>query len=311
MSDELTSYLLSSGKRTALTPERLEMLGKEAASKLWNDGVPLNSTIRKTLSEFDDVNAEQVKRIVEFANQSAYLAQHDKFKVAGSDSSYPQFELADSARILQDITMSGQPSRATSFDVAYASSPQKPKIASVDVDAELATMFSYSKEKTASEQTPEGSVEEVMGTKQMLVDLRDNLARSGERFDLLLKEAQDQYYDLAKTHLLEGGSFVDILAAARSTAVGDAKIASVMRPVVEQLIGEHVARPTTLMESVRDLEKIAHRVVNQEHPFVTTFGAIVSLQTEVEKTAAGLDEVNGQLQTINSFIKEHYFASAR
>src|SRR5690606_28421677 len=104
MADDLSTFLLSSSGGFSLTPERLESMGKEAAVNLIERGIPLETSVVKFASENTDMNAEQVKRVVEFANTSAYLAFHEKNKVAGSDSSYPQFKLADPQSVMQKIS---------------------------------------------------------------------------------------------------------------------------------------------------------------------------------------------------------------
>src|SRR5258708_3946623 len=95
MSDALTDYISAGSEKAVISAESLELMGKRAASFLFDHGIPLNEGIRKIASEYKDINHEQIKRVVEFANISAYLTQHDKNKTAGAESSYPQFELAD------------------------------------------------------------------------------------------------------------------------------------------------------------------------------------------------------------------------
>mgnify|MGYP003353403588 CR=1 FL=1 len=69
--------------------------------------------VAKLASAVPDMNAEQVKRVCEYANTNVYLALHDKNKTAGAGSSYPQFELADPSRVIQDLSDGAKPTVIT------------------------------------------------------------------------------------------------------------------------------------------------------------------------------------------------------
>lgn len=301
--DELTSYIQNDHRHAAISPETLERLGKEAATLLIREGVPLNDGIAKLAAAYADISQEQVKRICEFANTAAYLSTHEKFKTAGASSSYPQFDLADPARVIQDMSDGARPTGISPVDVDYSSLPKrKEKFSSAATESGLRQLFGDLSPGPA--QTRESVFHEVLAAKDSLTGLRDHLRHHGEQFDFAVKEASAEYYDMVKRHLLDGGGFVDIMASARSTGAGDEKIAQVMSPVVERLMTEKVASRATLKASVMNLEKIAHRVVNPEHPFVKTFTAIVALNDEIEKVASGLSSVTDELNAVTDFIRE-------
>ena len=77
MDVELSRHLMAQRNHARLTAEDLELMGKEASTLLLTKGVPLNESIAKMAASHHGFNAEQVKRVVEFANTSAYLAIHD------------------------------------------------------------------------------------------------------------------------------------------------------------------------------------------------------------------------------------------
>ena len=113
MSNDLVNYLSSTGQHAKLSPEALEMMGKQAANMFLDTGLSLNEAVVKIASEHHDINVEQLKRVAEFANTAVYLAKHDQSKTAGDSTSYPQFELADPARIVQDMSDGARPTVVT------------------------------------------------------------------------------------------------------------------------------------------------------------------------------------------------------
>lgn len=311
MADELSNFLLQGDRHAKISPETLELMGKQAANMFLNEGIALNTGIAKLAGAHADISHEQVKRVVEFANQSVYLAKHDKNKTAGANSSYPQFELADAGRIIQDLSDGARPTTITPTDIEYAKHPNRiEKVASSKADALISEMFGHEERvKTASlDYSPQTTETEVMGAKHMLVGLKENLEHAGERFDLMHKEAQVEYYAIVKQHLLNEGSFTDVLDAAARSASKE-KVAEILEPVITKLLQEKVATVRALSDAAKQLEKVAHRSIDEEHPLVTGFRTIYSLDAEMTKVATGLGQVDAELTKVNSFIREQIRAS--
>jgi len=315
MSDELTNYLMTGSRHASVSAEALELMGKQAANRFLNEGLALNESICKLAGEHKDINGDQIKRIVEFANTAVYLAKHDQSKTAGAESSYPQFQLADAGRIIQEMSDGARPTVTTPVDIEYSKMPQKSKTASAHVssmkDSVIETMFGI-KKASSQEVTRDQAVKQVMDTKAELKAFKDTLSYDGERHEMALKEAQAEYYAMVKNHLLEGNSFSDVLVAAQSSGSDKQKIAEAFRPIVERLLTEKVASPLQLKIMTEQLEKLAHRVVNEKHPFVSTFRSMLALEAEIDKVAMSLEDVNAQLGRVDGFIKEQFLArSAR
>lgn len=307
MSDELTEYLLNDRHAAKISPEMLEMMGKQAANRLIEDGVALNESIAKLAGAYPDINSEQVKRVAEFANTAVYLAKHDQAKTAGADSSYPQFELADAGRIVQDLTDGARPTKVSPVDVAYGKLPLRTKISSATSDALLADMFGVGVNEQDLQHTKEAAVGELVDAKQNLVSLKENLARSNEQFDQLHKQASADYYDTVKRHLLDGGSLNDVVRAAAEVLPKE-KLSSALQPVVKELMRERVLS-TVSIDRV-DLEKVAHRKVDTAHPLVSLLGATASYKEELEKLSVALREVDQELVNVERAIKESIGARA-
>ena len=295
----------SSPTHANLSAETLELLGKQAAAMFLEEHVPLTDGVVKLASQYENITPEQVKRVVEHANTSVYLTYHGNDKVAGAGSSYPQFTLADPKAAMSKLSHSGERSAEVRTSSAYGRSPEKAKLSSASRDQALADLFGH---KPVKERhfTKESAVAEVMNAKGDLTSLKDQLESSAQHFDILHKTASAEYYDTVKRHLLGGDDFAGVLVAARSIGLSSEKTAAVLKPVVEQLLLEKVAKPDALKEGIQKLEKLAHRIVNNEHPLVTQFAAVAGLDAELEKTAVALGSVDVELGRVNAFIKEKF-----
>ena len=81
-------------KKTAF---ELEQFGKTAAKEYLQHQVPLNDTITKIASA-NDLNKDQINRVVEFANISTHVSLFDK-----QAEKYVEFETAEPAKITTDL----------------------------------------------------------------------------------------------------------------------------------------------------------------------------------------------------------------
>lgn len=300
--DEFTSYLLSGKSHAKISPESLELMGKEAASIYLKEGVPLNTSIAKIASEHDNISTEQIKRIVEFANTAVYLAKHDQDKTAGAESSYPQFDLADSSQVLKDLSIQARPEIRTSTDIDYDRSVVKLKISSAKTEAALEELFKSANgdEKDYSKET---IVHEVMSAKETLTSMRDNLVDRFNQQESLFKEATAEFYDNLKRHLLEGGSFGEAYAAVKSIVGEDSN--SILEPFVGRLIQEKVSSVSQLKKQLAEGEKFAG-VVDSSHPMVQSLSAMVLSGEDLRSTSLALDEVGSELDDVNAFIKNAF-----
>lgn len=311
--EELTNYLLDGKHRTELSADSLELMGKRAANMYLDFKVPLNEGIAKIASEHKDINPEQVKRVVEFANIAVYLSEHDHNKTAGADTSYPQFELADSTVIIQSLGEETKTVTSSAVNVDYASQPRrKEKTSSIETDKLFSQMFGTDNatKLASAESNVESAAGELVNAKHSAEDLRDSLSRSYDQIDNLYKMASEEYYELVKRYMLDDGDFSHVMVAARSTDLSDEKIAYVIKPVVEKLLEEKVASSKQLNQSIRNLEKVAFRVINPEHPLVTTFSGLVLLDEEKRASWLALKDATDQHEKIAKVIKETFLVKA-
>ena len=305
--DELSAFLERGISRHAVvSPESLEMMGKQAAIMLLNEKISLNESIPKLASQYADFNAEQVKRVCEFANNAVYLAIHDKNKTAGVGTSYPQFDIADPARIIQDLSDGAKPTVITDTDRDYGRLPETSKMSSVFGDKDMESLFG--KVGSKDPQTKESIFSELMNAKGDLEGLLDNLQESQAKFASIYGEASSDYFAHVKNHLLDNGSFADIMVAARSTGLETEKIASVMQPILVRILKEKIATAVELKAGMNSIEKVAHRIVNTNHPFVTAFNAMVIATDEMQKISMASAEAGKQLVRLGKYMKESFSA---
>jgi hypothetical protein len=342
MNNESSIALLSKGKSANISPEKLEMMGKEAANIFIEKHISLNESISKLAAAHDDISQEQIKRVCEFANTAVYLAKHDMAKTAGSSSSYPEFDLADPNRVIQDLSDGTKSTVTTKVDADYSRLPQKVKTSSAEkkvvrIDrmkgangkpnycvhhysdgtssgptttktaspAEMALEELFTS-KTAEDldYSKDTAVNEVMAAKEQLIGLRDHLRSAGEQFDLLRKESASELYELSKRFMMDGGSFADIGKVAYAVSQSQDEMANLLDPIIKGLLKEKVSSASELKLGIRGMEKVAHRTVNPEHPMMKVAAAVLVADREMEKVAQGLKEVTAGLNEVNSFIKE-------
>lgn len=346
MIEKLSTALAKEGKHANVSPEMLEMMGKSAANTFIEKGISLNESISKLASAHDDISQEQVKRICEFANTAVYLAKHDMSKTAGSKESYPEFDLADPNRVIQNLSNGTKSTVTTKVDADYSRLPERVKESRVnhgpfDIEPEyigamaatvpIALIGRALMKKKASVESPaerafeelfmpktaedldfskQSAIDEVMTAKDQLNGLRHHLQVSGEQFDMMHKEASEEFYELSKRHMMSEGSFVDLVKAAQATGATGDEVNEVLGPVIKRLVQEKVASAKELSSQMSGLEKVAHRTINPEHPLVQAAGTIVESGREIEKVAYGLRGVEDGLKNVNSFIKERLSAGS-
>ena len=313
MIDKLSSDLARDEKHANISPDVLELMGKQAANIYMDKGISLNESVSKLAAAHDDINQEQIKRICEFANTAVYLAKHDQSKTAGSKESYPEFDLADPNRVVQELSDGTKSTITTKVDSDYSKQPEKKEktsmvktasVSSAKASAERAfeEMFTA---KTAEdlEFSKDTAISEVMSAKDQLKGLRDHLSSAGEQFDLMHKEASEEFYELSKRHIMNGGSFADISKAASASGGNVTQTNAILTPVIMRLVTEKVASVQSLKEQMKGLEKVAHRSINPDHPLVQTAGTVRASANEIEKIAQGLKEVDIELGKVNDYIK--------
>lgn len=170
MSEMPTQARLQQDHAHPVSGEHLEVFGKKAAAD-WEKAVyPTLTEAVTSIVKQAQLSPEQVKRVVEFANTSAFLSE---FKKEGSAHRVIEFEggPADVSEILKDLNDGGGGSVFDRGTLDYSSPPSHgghTKTASADEDDALLREAFGVKEAEAEEPfaNPYGPI----------IDLRDKLA---------------------------------------------------------------------------------------------------------------------------------------
>jgi len=112
--------LLTSSPAQTVPPELLETIGHRSVRMFLDRGVPLNQAIVDMVAEHPELNNEHIKRVVEFANNSAFQELFQK-----SEDKNVHFDVADPGVVLRDTKDGGSPAhdgKVMSSD--YHRSPQ-------------------------------------------------------------------------------------------------------------------------------------------------------------------------------------------
>ena len=151
-----------------------------------------------------------------------------------------------------------------------------------------------------------------MGVKDDLTSLHANLASSGEQLDFVKKEAEAQYYQAVRTHLLDGNSFAEVIHAADNSGVEKEKVAEYLSSVTTKLIEDGIASLETLETVTNDkaeFKKLSSRILDETHPLVVNLRVMFDCDMEIEKVAVSLDTVEDALKNVKAFINENFLAN--
>jgi len=304
--DEFFSGLVANRHDSSRTPdsETVKMLGKRAAARHIDGRESLNDSIVELAGEHPDLTREHVKRIVEEANSEVYLHKHAMAEKSGASASAPHFHLANFDEIVSRLDSPEEVKTSSAWK--YSGSPPPPtdpfsKLASDRSEAAFREGFGELTEEL--DVSKEGLIGNVFARKTELTGLKEHLAHAANEFELTLERANDDYYDAVKRHVLGGGSFAEVVTAAQSVGLGAEKTAEVLWPYGQRLVQERVTTLDDIQEDLTGLKKLAHRVINEQHPLVQRFGEISVCQMELEKIAAITEDIDESLKQVEEFIK--------
>lgn len=246
--------------------EYLEVLGKKAAAN-WGAGQhkSLTEAVTETVKQAQ-LSPEQVKRVVEFANTTAYLSD---FKKEGGTHHVVDFPggPANVSEILKDLNDGGGGSVFDRGTLDYTSPPAHEKIASDPAEEALTALFG-----TPSVECPYES------DHAPVIDLHDKLAGAADHLQSQVSGLEVNYADLAdrvyfqvKQAALSGISLRDVMQAWETVAPTAEYVKIGFELVTPRLLADGVFYNVDQM--VASVEKTAsQKMVNTAHPLVAEFG---------------------------------------
>ena len=321
MSMDIFQDLLAGPQQNHISAELLETLGKQAARRHLEDGANLNDTIRELISEHSGIQNEHTKRIAEFANNQVFQEMHSN----GEDKNV-HFEVADPGVIIRDLKDGGSPAHtgktlsngnAPSGDSHkhsvgdYGQAPESQGFSGVD--SALAEHFRQDQNSGASGQGEPvaktasavdhslhaNPVEDVYDTHVRLRAAKDKLASVHEQWNLIYKQAEEDYYQAAKREVLGhgGAGMSGVIQATKIAAPNDSTAFKALKKVAERLVQEGVPGDE-LTKTASD-----RRILNPEHPLVLSFAGLVKAAEERNRSALALREVEQGMKKTAGFLK--------
>ena len=301
MSDSLPLGLAQQEKARSVDPDLLEQFGKKAAALYQGKGTPLTAAVVEVVKEAS-LSPEQVRRVCEFANTTAYLSEFEK---AGSVRNVT-FEggPANPARVLQDLNDGSSPAGAPEpmEDYKKASADFR-RGQEMDV---LAQAFSFSPaaamSKTAAAQTGghQGHADpmnDLLDTRDALGRMRDNFTTMKTSAQLVFEDVSAELAKVAEQEFLEGTSLSEMAQAFTGTGATQAQVKEAMQEVWEHLNSRGHKVPAEL-----HLSKTASALPNLEHPLLVRYAAFTKAAHALRVVDRALNDVQEQLGTINKAI---------
>lgn len=260
-----------------LTKFEIEMFAKRAAQEFIEHNRDMDDAIFEYAGA-NDLNREQIKRVVEAANTMANGELVKRAKASGGDPRV-SFKLADSTRVFSrmiaespeaKVAHERKVSTLSAMFVVPETKPQREKVAS----APRAKMSEMSGPELAAAYVRGENVEGQMFTVGQLADACDDLARlqavSSEKWAALAEAEESVLRDLARAvddELHSGTSPATIKAAAARSPACDFHIKAAC---------DVVAARAREMERAEGVNKIAaHTIVDERSPVIVDTCALM------------------------------------
>lgn len=315
MHDLPSQTLLQQASARPVSGEELEVMGKHAADcYLCGSFDTLNEAVVETVKQAG-LSPEQVKRVIEFANTSAYLQE---FKKEGSHK-YIQFHggPANPSEVLKDLNDGGG---GTVFDRGMADYDQPPPEMPKQAELARSNMSALGLEKTAAsyESTDEAALREAFSVDEQeypyadpwqdSVVMRDKLASAIDAVRSELSECEvdfmticDDLYHQVKQASLNGVPLGHVLQAWSEVVPGPGFVKVAFQRIGPRLVTEEVL---TSEEFAADLEKTASGLPNLDHPLVGSFSAFCLQLEKMAQARVALEELSTEHDRIDGFLKK-------
>jgi hypothetical protein len=299
MADLPTQGLLQQMNARPHSGEYLEVLGKRAAAR-WHAGEykNLSEAVTGTVKQAQ-LAPEQVKRVCEFANTSAYL---DEFKKEGATHHVVDFVggPADASEILKDLNDGGGGSVFDRGTLDYSSPPRETKIASAREEGFLETAFGV--DKTAAAIPFENHYTEVVELKDKLAGASEHLQQQVSGLEVMYADLGDRVYHEVKQAALSGVALSKVLTAWGTIAPSDEYIKVAFQLFTPRLLRNGVFHSVEEMTASVD-KTAAAGMVNPEHPLVVEFEEFCTVLSKLAETRAAREEIVEHLSHLENYLK--------
>jgi hypothetical protein len=288
---DLPFLMLSQSRGRSISGEELEAFGKKAA-ELWSSSEKtLNDAVVETVKQAG-LTPEQVRRVVEFANTSAYLGE---FKKEGSTHRVIEFSggPADPAAVLQDLNDGGGGSVRDRGMLDYQSPPSRSKTASTDEDLSLKQAFEVEKSAGIPEENPLG---DVIDLREKMAGLHDHITSQISGLEVMYMDLCERLFENVKQASLEGYTLGEVVQVWSKVTDEPVFFKTAFDMLSKRLVDNEVFRST--LDIAESLEKTgSSRLVNMGHPLIADFQEycdvlmkLAGLRGQQENAASALQE---------------------
>lgn len=307
MANDILQQLLSSSSSKGADAQLLESLGRKAANQFLKDGTSLNGAISSLAAQYPQLQNEHVKRIAEFANNSVFQDMHSK-----SENKNVHFDVADPGTIIQDLKDGGSPAHdgktmndyadrpddkpdTTEFEHAFHEHAETPNQESEQESVKMASV-------AENHHLHANPIDDAYDAHIRMKAAKEKLAEAHEQFDLILKQAEEDFYQQAKSEVLDPDGFGirGVVTATEQVAPTDGIAFQALQKVALRLVKEGAI-------SGKDLEKSASagstKIVNSRHPLVVSFAGLVKAAEEKVRARTALQEVDKGLTQTDTFLR--------
>lgn len=307
MEDLPVSLLMQQEKAKSRTGEELETFGKYAAAQyLKGECKTLSEAVVESV-KVAGLSPEQVRRVVEFANTSAYLQKfasegpsHKVISFKGGPASFPD--------VIRDLNDGGSPKTASVGPSSslhdYALPPPSPTALMFrspeltgEVDTKLASAFAV-----------EEQVYPFSDPMREALDLRDKIAGLHDEATAELSALENVYLDCCEElfHEVKQASLSGVplghVVKAMGLVTDDPELFKVAFAVLSpRLVTNEVFRDEAAV--VDSLAKTAGAgIVNPEHPMLVAFGEFCGTLQKMAATRAVRADAEQQLGILSRFV---------
>lgn len=279
---------LQQGMARKIDPEQLQVMGKQAAALYTKTGKNLSEAVVE-ISKHAQLSPEQVRRVCEFANTSAYLEAFEK----SGEVRNVTFEggPADPSYVLKELNDGSVPALHNSRHRDYDERPRSYKTAAADTALAEAFLAPVGLEKAASVQAVDpdaraNPVDELYDLHTRLQDVRDQYMSKLSSCEVFLQEV--------------GNDVRQAVKQARADGITDAEIQGAWSKYGSAFMIKN-AMPAW---AGAPLEKLAGaRIINEQHPLIERFVAFTKVAEQhlkLKNLVAVLDE---QLAEVNPHLR--------
>lgn len=301
-----TSLLTQQEQAKSRTGEELETFGKHA-SKLYLAGQcgTLSEAVVESVKTAG-LSPEQVRRVVEFANTSAYL---DKFASAGPEHKVVTFKggpasFPDVIRDLNDGSGGSVFDKVASYDYALPP-PDVEALASSNllrlglVDEKLASAFGVEEVQIPFEEP----LREAADMKDKVAGLYDEATHELSGLETRYMDVCDLLFHQVKQASLEGVPLGHVIQIWSSVETNPEFCKVAFEMLAPRLVENEVFRDSVSIAS--SIEKTAGvGLVNPNHPMVGIFEDFCDTLAKLAATRVVQEEAAEQLDVLSTFLKK-------